>query len=209
MKAMTYIAEDKEHSDFFFRSEAESSWAYMLVNSGLSLEYEAKIYQTRHGGYCPDFYSKEVDWIFEVKCGTPSDIEIEKLIDVEIQTGKLCAFLCNKPFIKHGAVQESYIMLTNGAIFKLRDIEMCRDVYGLKKVATESLRQGHSFIMTCFSKVLGFDAVPVMSQGIINKSSDDSNWAAEIFNGLSKKLNRRTDNGECVECIRNRLNHER
>ena len=86
-----------EFGGYAMRSHSETRWASMMDCLGIRWLYETKVYQTRHGGYLPDFYLPDAGVFVEVKGPKPSQIEIEKGLDVERKTGCPVIFAYGKP----------------------------------------------------------------------------------------------------------------
>lgn len=72
---------------YAMRSHSETRWAAMMDFLGIRWIYEPQVYRTRHGGYLPDFYLPDTGVFVEVKGAAPSEVEIDKGIDLERQTG--------------------------------------------------------------------------------------------------------------------------
>lgn len=77
---------ETRYKGYRFRSRTEARWAVFLDSLGLEWAYEPEGYQTRHGQYLPDFFveggnGNRGPWI-EVKGGTPTALEVQKLCDV-------------------------------------------------------------------------------------------------------------------------------
>lgn len=69
------------------RSFSELRWASMMDALKLRWVYEHKLYETRHGKYLPDFFLYGINTYLEVKGPCPSQIEIEKAMDVQKYSG--------------------------------------------------------------------------------------------------------------------------
>lgn len=76
-----------KYHGYEMRSHSETRWASMMDFLGIHWRYEPAIYQTRHGGYLPDFWLPHVGAFVEVKGPKPSGLEIEKAIGLEEATG--------------------------------------------------------------------------------------------------------------------------
>src|SRR3990167_1145322 len=75
------------HQDYWMRSYSEARWALMMDALELRWLYEHKLYETRHGMYLPDFFLYGASTYLEVKGPCPSQIEIEKAMDVQKLSG--------------------------------------------------------------------------------------------------------------------------
>ena len=95
------------HQDYWMRSHSEVRWASMMDALDLRWLYEHKLYQTRHGPYLPDFFLYGAGAYLEVKGPCPSQIEIEKAVDVQRASGH--------PVVFGWGTMESDINRVNGA----------------------------------------------------------------------------------------------
>lgn len=75
------------HQDYWMRSYSEVKWASMVDVLEIRWQYEHKLYETRHGMYLPDFFLYGASIYLEVKGPCPSQIEIEKAMDVQKLSG--------------------------------------------------------------------------------------------------------------------------
>lgn len=75
------------HQDYWMRSYSEVKWATMMDALELRWLYEHRLYETRHGMYLPDFFLYGANIYLEVKGPCPSQIEIEKAMDVQKKSG--------------------------------------------------------------------------------------------------------------------------
>jgi hypothetical protein len=75
------------HQDYLMRSYSEAKWASMMDTLELRWLYEHKLFETRHGMYLPDFFLYGANIYLEVKGPCPSQIEIEKALDVQKTSG--------------------------------------------------------------------------------------------------------------------------
>lgn len=75
------------HQEYLMRSYSELKWALMMDTLDLRWLYEHKIYKTRHGNYLPDFFIYGANTYLEVKGPCPTQIEIEKAMDVQNLSG--------------------------------------------------------------------------------------------------------------------------
>ena len=80
------------HQDYWMRSYSEVKWATMMDALELRWLYEHKLYETRHGMYLPDFFLYGANTYLEVKGPCPSQIEIEKAMDVQKASGNPVVF---------------------------------------------------------------------------------------------------------------------
>jgi hypothetical protein len=101
-----------EYKGIVFRSKLEAQWAVFFDGIGLKWEYESCMFNTRHGGYCPDFYLPTVcDGIYiEIKPTKETNIERDKLEDVSKQSGKICIFQIGRPLTSNIDLLHSYVL---------------------------------------------------------------------------------------------------
>lgn len=83
------------HNGIKYRSRLEARWAAFFKAMNFEFEYEPKTYDTSLGWYLPDFNLNGL--IIEVKPFEPTDIEFQKLLDVNDQVEGHCIFLCAFP----------------------------------------------------------------------------------------------------------------
>jgi hypothetical protein len=97
------------HSDYPMRSHSETRWAAMMDFLGIRWIYEPGVYRTIHGGYLPDFYLPDAGVFVEVKGPAPSQVEVNKAIDLERQTGCPVIFA-------YGRLRLDGLSLTDGSL---------------------------------------------------------------------------------------------
>lgn len=90
------------YGGYEIRSHSETRWAAMMDALRINWVYEARIVETRHGGYSPDFYLPAARVFIEVKGSRPSAVEREKALDAQQNTGCPVIFVYGKPEMLHG-----------------------------------------------------------------------------------------------------------
>lgn len=88
-----------EKDGYLMRSHSETRWAGMMDALQITWEYKPMLFNTRHGAYLPDFYLPRAELFVEVKGPQPSQIEIDKAMDVVSATGCRVAIACGDMFL--------------------------------------------------------------------------------------------------------------
>ncbi len=74
----------------WYRSRLEARWAVFFTALKISFRYEPVLFdviiQKRAGGYLPDFFISKTKWFVEIKPTHPTSEEIEKALQVSLQT---------------------------------------------------------------------------------------------------------------------------
>lgn len=94
------VGEIFRHNGYPMRSHSETRWASMMDLFGIRWMYEPKLFKTQLGMYLPDFYLPDMDAYLEVKGAPPTEDEIQKAEDVQMQTGRPVIFAHGKPVMK-------------------------------------------------------------------------------------------------------------
>jgi hypothetical protein len=98
-----------------YRSRLEARWAVFLTVAGISFEYEPCKVGTSVGRYIPDFlltFSDNRKCYVEIKPVHPTDDELTKIADLEIQTDHSCYIIAGNP--------ESHIIIDPYCFLRLR-----------------------------------------------------------------------------------------
>lgn len=85
------------YNGYAMRSHSETRWAAMMDHCGIRWLYEPKVYQTREGGYLPDFYLPDAGCFLEVKGPAPTEEERAKADGLEEVTGLPVIFAYGTP----------------------------------------------------------------------------------------------------------------
>jgi len=75
------------YDGYKFRSRVEARWAVFFKAFGIIYEYEKEGYDLgKYGLYLPDFWLPKLNMFCEVKGSRPSEIEVEKAVELSRQS---------------------------------------------------------------------------------------------------------------------------
>lgn len=87
-----------EYKKITYRSRLEARWAVFFDTLKVKKHYEPQPFNTRLGGYLPDFYLSKTEWLVEVKPNEPTREELVKVRDVSRQNFRI-AIVSGEPNI--------------------------------------------------------------------------------------------------------------